>query len=564
MLSRISLEDLLQLEEELEDSPPTCSPQIGVDTRRAEILMLWVAARKTRIRQKGWDTGKNGRVGIAGLRIRALTVQYLTPTQKILPTRLLDVSSALSDDHIMLCGSQSLRVGVKCATLRHCWGGQCNKRLTMKKLSQFQQGIPLSDLPRTFRDEMFVTTRLGLHFLWIDALCTIQAWADDADWIQEASTIGDVYANPRTTIAAITSRNSEGGLLHGREKSTLDLEPLASRSWAFQEWLFSKRLLHFGKHQVRWQCFCLAASEVYHGGGSGDDGGLDAYVVSKKGIISQKALTNATERLPALTGIARMVHKILNSTEDDYLAGIWKPHLLQESLWQSAHHTPASAGTDTFFCRIVLHRKTFLDSKPKADSISMAPASANAVTRVVEELVTEGLLPRTQVHLDILDLNEFPIEEINATGIRTAAGQVDVDLIVLATGFDGLTGGFMDIDLRGVDGRTLKQHWSEGVKTSVGVAVPGFPNMLFLFGPQAPSPCSNGPSCIHFQGRWFEKLIQGALAEGVDTIEATEESANDWVEKIRERWEATLLPQGKISLLFPGDIPVLLLTPLHS
>lgn len=44
------------------------------------------------------------------------------------------------------------------------------------------------------------------------------------------------------------------------------------------------------------------------------------------------------------------------------------------------------------------------------------------------------------------------------------------------------------------------------------------------------------------------------LAEGIETIEATEEAANDWVKKIRERWEATLLPQGKISPLFPCDL----------
>ena len=92
-----------------------------------------------------------------------------------------------------------------------------------------------------------------------------------------------------------------------------------------------------------------------------------------------------------------------------------------------------------------------------------------------------------QPNVDIIDLNELPIEEINASGIRTAAGQVDVDLIVLATGFDGLTGGFMDIDLQGFDTRTLKQHWNDGVRTSMGVAVPGFPNLFFLFGPQAPS-----------------------------------------------------------------------------
>jgi hypothetical protein len=53
----------------------------------------------------------------------------------------------------------------------------------------------------------------------------------------------------------------------------------------------------------------------------------------------------------------------------------------------------------TSFCRIVLHRKGFLDSKNQNESISMAPASANAVTRIVEELLSEGLLPRAQVHL---------------------------------------------------------------------------------------------------------------------------------------------------------------------
>ena len=67
--------------------------------------------------------------------------------------------------------------------------------------------------------------------------------------------------------------------------------------------------------------------------------------------------------------------------------------------YETASHTNGC----TSFCRIVLHRKIFLDSKPKADSISMAPASANAVTRVVEELVTEGLLPRVQVHLYVED-----------------------------------------------------------------------------------------------------------------------------------------------------------------
>jgi hypothetical protein len=118
---------------------------------------------------------------------------------------------------------------------------------------------------------------------------------------------------------------------------------------------------------VRWQCFCLAASEVYHDGDGSHDGGLDAYGIPTKGIIvrlvqepqrtadrwlkiredySQKSLTQATDRLPALSGIARMVHRTLNSAESDYLAGLWKPHLLQELLWQRERHTATSTETD--------------------------------------------------------------------------------------------------------------------------------------------------------------------------------------------------------------------------
>lgn len=89
----------------------------------------------------------------------------------------------------------------------------------------------------------------------------------------------------------------------------------------------------------------------------------------------------------------------------------------------------------------------------------------------------------SQNNVDVIDLNQSPIEEINATGIKTASGQLDVDLICFATGSNGLTGGFLDIDLHGKDGVTLKDYWKKGVWTSMGVAIPGFPIFFFLFGP---------------------------------------------------------------------------------
>lgn len=76
----------------------------------------------------------------------------------------------------------------------------------------------------------------------------------------------------------------------------------------------------------------------------------------------------------------------------------------------------------------------------------------------------------------------------------------------------------------------------------------------------------NGPSCIQFQARWLEKLINKLEDEGVESFEATEVSADDWVEQIREKWNATLFPKGKISASYPNPwFPVeYMLTCLHS
>ena len=131
------------------------------------------------------------------------------------------------------------------------------------------------------------------------------------------------------------------------------MEPLSNRGWAFQEWLLSKRTIHFSRDQVRWQCHCLAASEVFPGGL--DDYDLDYDGIPTKNVIrllvdgyefswslwlriraeySEKHLTVATDKLAAFSGVARMVHTFLKSPKEDYLAGMWRPKLLTELLWE--------------------------------------------------------------------------------------------------------------------------------------------------------------------------------------------------------------------------------------
>ena len=98
-----------------------------------------------------------------------------------------------------------------------------------------------------------------------------------------------------------------------------------------------------------------------------------------------------------------------------------------------------------------------------------------------------------------------PIEGITATGgVQTRSAHFKADLLVLATGFDALTGGYSPRSISGaVNGLRLTDAWSEGARTYLGLASAGFPNMLMMYGPQSPAAFCNGPTCAERQGDWI-------------------------------------------------------------
>jgi hypothetical protein len=75
-------------------------------------------------------------------------------------------------------------------------------------LDSHKTGIPMSALPKTFRDAVKITHRVGKRFLWIDSLAIIQD--DTKDWEFEAAQMAAIYENSFLSIAA-TSQNCEGG-----------------------------------------------------------------------------------------------------------------------------------------------------------------------------------------------------------------------------------------------------------------------------------------------------------------------------------------------------------------
>ncbi|KAK6592800.1 cyclopentanone -monooxygenase [Botrytis cinerea] len=148
-------------------------------------------------------------------------------------------------------------------------------------------------------------------------------------------------------------------------------------------------------------------------------------------------------------------------------------------------------------------------------------------------------------HIDIIDVNESPILEVSEKGIKTKEGEVEFDVLILATGFDSCTGSLAQLNIQGIDGRTIAQKWKDGTRTAMGIAMNNFPNMFFLYGPQAPTAFSNGPSCTQFQAEYVADTIKGLSEKNLTYFEAKSEAEEDWYRRMSDAWNNSLFPLAK-------------------
>lgn len=166
----------------------------------------------------------------------------------------------------------------------------------------------------------------------------------------------------------------------------------------------------------------------------------------------------------------------------------------------------------------------------------------------VQRLPLESGFPeafnRPNVHL--VNLQRTPIERVSPRGIVTSGGEIELDVIIFATGFDAGTGAYEKIDVRGVDGRSLAQQWKEqGPATYFGLEVAGFPNMLMPTGPQSASASTNFPRGIEYGVDWCTALMQHMWERGLTREEATPEAAERWDAHVKELYEFMLMRKAQ-------------------
>ncbi|KAF8860157.1 HET-domain-containing protein, partial [Acephala macrosclerotiorum] len=124
-----------------------------------------------------------------------------------LPTRVIHVGSEDTNPVLRISHGEPARY----ACLSRPWCDRPNLVAKEASLESHTKSLPFETLPQIFKDAILVTRALGISFLWIDALCIIQASLED--WAQEAEMMCDVFRNSYITIAAGAATDSSSGFL---------------------------------------------------------------------------------------------------------------------------------------------------------------------------------------------------------------------------------------------------------------------------------------------------------------------------------------------------------------
>lgn len=145
-------------------------------------------------------------------------------------------------------------------------------------------------------------------------------------------------------------------------------------------------------------------------------------------------------------------------------------------------------------------------------------------------------------NVSLVDLRETPIEEITADSVRTGKTSHTVDALVLATGFDAITGALNKIDIRGRDGAKLRDVWADGPRSYLGLSIAGFPNLFMIAGPGSPSVLTNMMVSIQHHVDWIAEAMTFLANRQLATIEPSHEAQDAWVKEVEMVANSTLFP----------------------
>ena len=147
-------------------------------------------------------------------------------------------------------------------------------------------------------------------------------------------------------------------------------------------------------------------------------------------------------------------------------------------------------------------------------------------------------------HVHLQDCLEHPIERVTEKGILTTAGEVELDTLILATGYDGLSGALMAFDVRGRDGCAVRDKWAGGARSYLGLMMAGFPNLFMVCGPNGPAALANIVTLDEQNVNWICALITHMRERGIRAVEPSLEAEDAWMEQVFALAELTLVSKA--------------------
>lgn len=291
-------------------------------------------------------------------------------TDGFLPSRLVEIQES-SVRVVKTLGLDPIQT--KYLALSHCWGPpeSITAQLNDETYEEYTRQIPASALPKTFKDAITITRRLGYKYIWIDSLCIIQHNVEC--WIQEGSQMCQIYENSLLTLAAASSSSGQGGLFYNSPKVEITGTvpgsgqeyrlfarfnfnhrffdyPLMNRAWVMQERLLSPRTLYFTSQELVWECRArnVCQCSPILGGFQAQVAGfpdnsklqpvqahLDTSALMSKWyevveIYTQLRLSYPGDKLMAVDGIAQYMAPM---RESQHFAGLWIDSFPSDLAW---------------------------------------------------------------------------------------------------------------------------------------------------------------------------------------------------------------------------------------
>jgi cation diffusion facilitator CzcD-associated flavoprotein CzcO len=146
-------------------------------------------------------------------------------------------------------------------------------------------------------------------------------------------------------------------------------------------------------------------------------------------------------------------------------------------------------------------------------------------------------------NVTLVDLREDPIERFTPTSVVTRTGEHPIDMLVLATGFDAISGSMLRLNPTGRGGMSLKERWQDRFHNYLGMTTAGFPNLFMIHGPGSPGVFYNMPLGAERQLNWIGEFMRHLEKQGVGAVEPKTESEAAWANEVAAIANATLFPR---------------------